>query len=166
MLYQSVVCLCVTHIELGPTLSKGRGYPDGCFAHSRPKITIKSRREVEENPFVTQQLQLLVGYLVAVLDGIGTGVNRGLYRRLVDRMHRDFQMRPMRLFNNRSQLSDCQIFVRCHLDYIDVLKLIPPHCLPRAVRPFNQEELLLKDGIGKGRIEILKVRTACDEFAS
>src|SRR5215472_1841989 len=72
-------------------------------------------------------------------------------------MHGNFQVLTVRLFDNRRQLSERQIFIRCDLDYIDVLKLIPPDCLPCAVCPVDQQELLFEDGIGKGGIETLNV---------
>src|SRR5215469_390547 len=135
MLYQMVVCLRVTHIELGPTVSKGRRHHNGCLGHSRPKIAVRSRREVEEYTLVPHFLELLVGYLVTVLDGIGPRIDRRLNAGLVNSMHRNFQVLTMRLFDDRRQFSDCKILVCCDLDYIDVLKLIPPDCLPCAVYP-------------------------------
>ena len=66
------------------------------------------RREIEKHSLVTQLLELLVGYLIAVLDGIGARSNRRLNADLVNSMHGNFQVLSMRLLDHRRELSDRQ----------------------------------------------------------
>ena len=42
------------------------------------QAAIKGRRQVEEDPLVAHLLELLVGHVVAVLDGVRAGVDRRL----------------------------------------------------------------------------------------
>ena len=93
------------------------------------KAAIESWRQVEEDAFVAHLLKLRVGYFVAVLNRICTGINRGLYAGLVDRVDGNLEMLTMCFFNYRRKFRNGEILIRRNFDHIDVLKLVLPHCL-------------------------------------
>jgi len=61
----------------------------------------KGRREVEENTFFAHGLELLVGHIVAVLNGVGACVNGDLDVRSGDSVNGNFQVLAMGLLDNR-----------------------------------------------------------------
>ena len=109
--------------------------------------------------------KLLIGRLVAVFDGIGAGIDRCLYGGLVDGVDGNFQVVAVRFFDHRRKLRDGKVLVCRNLDDIHVLEDILPDCLASRVGPINQQELLLQDRLGKGRIEVLNVFAARNELA-
>src|SRR5205823_9700438 len=62
------------------TRSAGRRrHYDGRLRDVQVEAAIKSRGKVEKDAFLAYLLKLFVGYIVTVFDGIGTGIDRGLY---------------------------------------------------------------------------------------
>jgi len=59
----------------------GGWYHDDGLGELQVSAVIKSRGQIEEDAFVTHLPQLLVSGVVAVLDRIYAGINRGLYAR-------------------------------------------------------------------------------------
>src|SRR5579864_7859676 len=133
MLYQTVVCLRIAHIELGPTVSTGRGHHDGCLRQSRKKIAVKGWGEVEKNSLVAHLLQLLVGYAVAMLNRIRASVNCGLNAAPGVGVDGDFQILAMSFFDDRFHLRDCGVILNGDFDDVDVIKKVVFHSLPGLV---------------------------------
>src|SRR5215472_18132543 len=129
MLYQTVVCLVVTLIGLirkfCPRLQKlsqivepppgtliGRDafrsprqrHRNGSLENSGKKIAIRSGCEVEKYPLVPHLLELLVRHFVAMLDGISTGIDRGLEADPIDGMDGNLETVAMCLFDGGSKL--------------------------------------------------------------
>src|SRR5207237_6041422 len=100
-----------------------------------------------------------VGCLVAMLDGICPGIDRGLYASLVDGMDSDLEVLAVRFFNNRPKFRNREIFISRNLDHVDVLELVLPDCLTRAVRSVNYYDLLLTDRGGQTGLRVLNVVT-------
>jgi hypothetical protein len=75
-------------------------------------------------------------------------------------------MVAVRLFDYRRKFRNCEVLIGGDLDYVNVLELILPNCLPSPVYSLDEQELLLQDGIGKGRVEILNIFTWRDQLAS
>src|SRR5262249_40571315 len=121
------------------------------------KVAIGGGCEVEKHPLVAHLLELLVGYLVAVLDRICAGVNRSLYGGFVDGVNGDFQMVAVRFLDCRRQFTAAKVLLVCNFDDIDVMEHILPDRLPCAIRTLNEQELLLKDGISERGIEVLNI---------
>ena len=86
-----------------------------------------------------------------MLDGICTGVNRGLYTGLIERVDGNLEVLAVRLFDYRPKFRDREILIRRNLDEIDVLELVLPDCLPCTVCSVDQQEFLLQDSVGKSR---------------
>ena len=80
---------------------------------------------------------MFVGYLIAVLDGICTGIDRSLYADLIDRVDGNLEVLAVCLFNDRCKLRNGEIFIGRNLDQVDVLKGIPPNCLSGMVCSVN-----------------------------
>src|SRR5271163_4284144 len=76
--------------------SFGRRHGDG-LVNLGPKASGKGRREVEENTFFAHGLELLVGHIVAVLNGVGACVNGDLDVRSGDSVNGNFQVLAMGL---------------------------------------------------------------------
>ena len=72
-----------------------------------------------------------------MLDGICAGIDRGLYAGLVDGMDGDLEVLAVRFFNNRPKFRNREIFISRNLDHVDVLELVLPDCLTRAVCSVN-----------------------------
>ena len=101
------------------------------------KRAIGSGCEVEKHALVAHLLQLLLGNLVAVLDGIGARIDRSLNAGLVNSVYGNFQARTMCLLDDRGQFANREIDVSRDLDHIHTLKLVLPDCLPCAIRPID-----------------------------
>jgi hypothetical protein len=109
---------------------------------------------------------LLIRDLIAMLDGICAGIDRGLYADLVRGVDSNLEVIAVRFFGNCFEFSNGEVLIRSDLDDIDVLERVPPYRLPRLVLPVDQQEFLLEDSVSKSWIQIFDVRTSGDEFAS
>src|SRR5215469_8697660 len=101
-----------------------------------------------------------------MLDGISTGIDRGLDTGFVDGVDRNLEMVAMCLFDGRGKLRNCEVLIGRDLDDVYVMKHILPDCLSRPVDAVNQQEFLLKYCVGQCRIQALKVVTASNQFSS
>jgi hypothetical protein len=87
---------------------------------------------------IAHLLELRAGRFVAVLDGIGPGIDRCLYAGRVDGVNGDLEVLTVCLFDNGRELGNCEIRIGRHLDHIDVLEHILPDRLPRPIRAVDQ----------------------------
>ena len=60
-----------------PQRGRGRHY-DGWLSDIQVEAAIKGRGKVEKDAFLAHLFKLFVGYIVAVFDGIGTGIGKGV----------------------------------------------------------------------------------------
>src|SRR5579872_5399703 len=140
---QLVVELVVTCIGNGMSGTPCRREDDAGLHDLQEEMVVGGRRQVQEYALVTHLLKLLVGRFVAVLDGIGAGIDRCLYGVLVDCVDSKSQVAAVRFFDRRCKLRDGKVLVRRNLDDIHVLEDILPDCLASRLGPINQQELLL-----------------------
>src|ERR1700720_3765089 len=88
---QISVVFLVAGIGFGIPSAEGGGHYYAELIHFHKKAASKSWRQVEEDAFIMHLLELLVGYFVAVFDGVCAGVNGSLNTGGIDRVHGDLE---------------------------------------------------------------------------
>src|SRR5207244_2034565 len=92
------------------------------LSNSCKKAVPKSGCYVDENSLIAHDLELLVGHLIAMLDGVCAGIDRSLNASWADRVDGDFEVLAVRFFNDSCHFRHGEVILDGNLDYVDIVK--------------------------------------------
>jgi len=87
----------------------------------------------QEDSFVPHRLQLIIRYIVAVIDGVCVPIDRRLNATRAGGMNGNLQVLAVSFFDDCRHFRHGHVVLDGNLDEVDVMEDVVFHCLPRSV---------------------------------
>ena len=102
---------------------------------------------------------MLVGYIVAVFDGVCARIDRRLNATGAGGVSGNLQVLAVGLIDDHRHFRLRDVVLDRNFDDVDIVEDVGTHRLTRSVGAFNSQEFLLHDRLSNRRIETLDITT-------